>query len=493
MSRSQPWATALDACSASRTSTTKLVEGSSGFAAFVASTAERELREVRDAFVERRRTFTDLEVATRFVKETLGEIRIEHEGFSRTIAAALAVADDRRRAVDLALRENSDLAEDCPDLKRVAAGVDVLATQLSGRAAALQAQADPEKQKSMTEEAQELRARKVLAQHQGMVLHEIERKLKHAAYEVCLRETRTNTITNKSTLLTRKAVTAELRESFRRELSRLRFGDVEVELEEAGGAEGVLYHKLVLARAPGVELPKVVSEGEQRCLAIASFFAELSTTDDRSGIVFDDPVSSLDYKWREGVARRLVEEAKTRQVIVFTHDIAFLLLLRDLAEEEDVEQLDQHVSNLPAGAGVCAGEIPWIGLNATRRVGHLRKLFQDAEKLHRQGHQGAYEREAVDIYGYLRAGWERALEEVLLGRVVERFRATVQTQQVGLLADITRDDCRAVTTAMTKCSRWLRGHDEAPAARAAVPGPAELKDDIDKLDEFLATIRKRRK
>jgi wobble nucleotide-excising tRNase len=48
-----------------------------------------------------------------------------------------------------------------------------------------------------------------------------------------------------------------------------------------------------------------VSEGEQRCLCIAAFFAELSTADDPSGIVFDDPVSSLDYKWREGVARRL--------------------------------------------------------------------------------------------------------------------------------------------------------------------------------------------
>jgi transposase-like protein len=60
-----------------------------------------------------------------------------------------------------------------------------------------------------------------------------------------------------------------------------------------GGAEGVLYHKLVLARASGVELPRVVSEGEQRCLAIAAFFAELSTADDPSAIVFDDPVSSL--------------------------------------------------------------------------------------------------------------------------------------------------------------------------------------------------------
>jgi len=128
------------------------------------------------------------------------------------------------------------------------------------------------------------------------------------------------------------------------------------------GRPGVLYHKLVLSRAPGVELPKVVSEGEQRCLSIAAFFAELSTTDDHSGIVFDDPVSSLDYKWREGVARRLVQEADGRQVIVFTHDVVFLLLLKQFAEELKVGQVDQHVRQLSHGAGVCAEELPWVAL-----------------------------------------------------------------------------------------------------------------------------------
>ena len=95
---------------------------------------------------------------------------------------------------------------------------------------------------------------------------------------------------------------------------------VDEDARELAVAALVLYHRLVLARAPGVELPKVVSEGEQRCLAIASFFAELSTADDRSAIVFDDPVSSLDYMWRESVARRLVEEAKTRRSGTVTRD-----------------------------------------------------------------------------------------------------------------------------------------------------------------------------
>ena len=463
------------------------------FEALVVSTAERELKQARDILDMHRRTFTDLEVVPRSAKETLAEIRIEHEPLSQAIVAALTATENRRTAIVLALRENHDLADDCADLIPIAADIDALASQLARRAAALRDEADPEMQKRMADEAQELRARKVLAQHEAIVLAEVERKRKYAAYESCLRETNTNAITRKSAQLTRKAVTDELRWSFRRELSSLRFQHVEVELEEVGGEKGILYHRLILKRAPRVDLPSVVSEGEQRCLAIASFFAELSTADDRSAIVFDDPVSSLDYKWREGVARRLVEEAKTRQVIVFTHDVVFLLQLKQVAEEEEVEQCDQHVRNLPGGAGVCAEELPWVALKVSSRVGHLRRLFQDAEKLHRDGHQDAYERDAVEIYGFLREAWERAVEEVLLGGVVERFRSSVQTRQVAFLEDITRDDCRAVESAMTKCSRWLRGHDEAPAARAPVPNPSEIETDIDNLADFLAAIRERRK
>jgi hypothetical protein len=265
-----------------------------------------------------------------------------------------------------------------------------------------------------------------------------------------------------------------------------------VELKDIGGAQGILYHKLVLTRAPGVELPRVVSEGEQRCLSIAAFFAELSTADDPSAIVFDDPVSSLDYKWREGVARRLVEEAKVRQVIVFTHDIVFLLLLKQFSEELDVEQLDQHVRQLAEGAGVCTEDLPWVALSVKRKIGHLHNLWQAADKLFRDGHQDAYEKDAKYVYGLLREAWERGLEEVLLEGVVERFRPGVQTQQVVKLADITEEDCKVIKVAMTKCSKWLPGHDIAAAARAEVPQPAALKTDIEALEEWVARIRKRR-
>ena len=462
------------------------------FAAFVISTTECELRRLRETFAQLRSGFSDLRVETDAIEETLKDIRVEHEAVADTITAVLATYENRRKCVVLALAEDKDLAADCQAPAALAREADGLADQIAERIKSLRTTSAAEAKRRLTAEAQELRARQLLATHENVVLSEIERKKKYAAYALCIEETRTQAITHKNTAVTREAVTQKLRASFQNELLKLGFRHVEVEMKEVGGAEGVLYHKLVLTRAPGVELPQVVSEGEQRCLSIAAFFAELSTADDPSGIVFDDPVSSLDYKWREGVARRLAEEAKARQVIVFTHDVVFLLLLKQIAKELAVGQLDQHVQQLPKGAGVCMEELPWVAMPIKKKIGHLKNEWQGADKLFRDGHQGAYEKDAQFLYGLLRGAWERALEEVLLEGVVERFRPGVQTQQIIKIADISAEDCRNLDAAMSKCSKWLPGHDQAPAARAAVPGPIELKADIEALEKWVASIRMRR-
>jgi hypothetical protein len=127
------------------------------------------------------------------------------------------------------------------------------------------------------------------------------------------------------------------------------------------------------------------------------------------------------------------------------------------------------------------------------KIGFLKNRCQAAEKLSRDDNQDAYEYEAKYLYGMLRETWERALEEVLLGGVVERYRPSVQTQKLAPLSDITDADCKTVETAMTKCSTWLPGHDKAPAARAPVPGAVELKKDIDALETWVKSIRDRRK
>jgi hypothetical protein len=127
-----------------------------------------------------------------------------------------------------------------------------------------------------------------------------------------------------------------------------------------------------------------------------------------------------------------------------------------------------------------------------KRIGVLKNRWQSAAKTFREGHRKIYEDQATVIYGLLREAWERGLEEVLLCRVVERFRPGVQMQQISNIADITAEDCRAMELGMIKSSKWLPGHDQAAAAREEVPEPDELNADIEALNDWVSAINKRR-
>jgi DNA repair ATPase RecN len=463
------------------------------FQAFVLSTTEQELRRLRDDFARRRGVFTALKTRTEASTETLAEIRLEHNAAADAIDAALAQYEKRRVAVVTALTENKDLAPDCPGPAGAVDEAEGVGQDIEARIKSLRDTGADAQRKALAVELRELDARVLVCKHERTILDEIERRKKIAAFSQCLDETKSAAITMKGSAVTRAVVSERLKARFREELTHLDFTHVEVEIKEAGGSEGIFYHRLALTRAPGVVLPKVVSEGEQRCLSIAAFFAELSTADDPSGIVFDDPVSSLDYQWRRGVAARLVRESKTRQVIVFTHDVVFLAALHQHAKDMGVVPHDQHVRQTSKGAGVCVDDLPWAAMAIKKRIGHLKNEWVAVDKLFREDHQDQYEKEAKNLYGLLREAWERGLEEVLLGGVVERFRPGVQTQQINEIADITVEDCKAVEVGMTKCSAWLRGHDQPAAARTPVPKPAELKADIEALENWVTTIRARRK
>ena len=346
--------------------------------------------------------------------------------------------------------------------------------------------------KELRKELEDLESRQALADNLQDVIDEIERKKRIAAYQLCIEETRTNSITRKSSEVTKRAVTEQLTLSFRKELESLRFHHVEVDMVSAGGSRGALFHRLQLKRAPGVAVPKVVSEGEARCLSVASFFAELSTASDRSAILFDDPVSSLDHNWRANVAERLVVESKARQVIVFTHDIVFLLALVESADRHTTDVKHQYLRRDRNLAGLSSHRLPWVAMRVNDRIGSMKELWQSADKRYRKGEQMKYEEDASRIYGLLRESWERAVEEVLLDGTVERYRNSVQTLRVKQLADITDADCNAVQAGMTKCSRWLTGHDQSVADNSPIPDPAELTEDIQELQDWVKAIRARR-
>ncbi len=422
--------------------------------------------------------------------DVLAELDLENEEVTKELTKVIKDFESRVRSIAKLIESNKQIAGS--DFKMDLAGLNRVEKSLQQRIKSLSAAVDKAEFRRLQQELAELEGRKALQESLSAITREIERQKQIAVYTVCIGDVGTTALTKKSTEVTKEVVTEHLISSFHRELEKLGFDHLEIDLQPSGASRGALYHKLVIKRATNIEVQDVVSEGEARALSIAAFFAELSTASNLSGILFDDPVSSLDHLWRERIARRLVEAAQGRQVIVFTHDIVFLSTLSQIAEELKVDISHQYIHREHDGAGVSSPDLPWVAMRVKDRIGVLKRKLQEVAKIEKTSAKETYEKEAAHVYGLIRETWERALEEVLIGGALERYRPSVQTLKVKLLADITAKDCEIFDAGMTKCSRWLPGHDNSAAESSPFPNSVELGKDIVLIESWVREINKRR-
>jgi hypothetical protein len=89
----------------------------------------------------------------------------------------------------------------------------------------------------------------------------------------------------------------------------------------------------------------------------------------------------------------------------------------------------------------------------------------------------------------LRETWERAVEEVVLGGVVERFGTDVKTQSLKLV-DIADTDYRTIFFAMKRASE-RSGHDQAAAKQIDPPDKKQMEADLMELRGFITVHRKK--
>lgn len=223
-------------------------------------------------------------------------------------------------------------------------------------------------------------------------------------------------------------------------------------------------------------------------MALASFFAEIRADNRKSAIVFDDPVNSLDHNWRRRIARRLAEESKKRQVVVFTHDIIFLKLLEEHAEVICVRALTKH----GAFSGRVLERAPWDALSTKERIKLLKQQVEILRKLDIQGTREDYFEGVKKFYGKKREVWERIIEELLIYKVVQRFDRRVQSTRLRHLHDITPEDIALIDSAMTKCSTFFDGHDSADEIGIDTPSIQEINSDLVGLEEYVKALIKRR-
>ena len=426
-------------------------------------------------------------------RDVIGEARLRSEELFEEIMEFHSILENRAKGFIQTAKDKNEKFILVPittsPTKQI---VEILINSLEKEIIILEELFEPDKVTKLKNEKVELEARKSLTSSKQEIREYIEILKISKKYDDCIKETEFTSITLKSKKIICEALTPELKEALKYELKELQIAHLPLNLKPIG-IEGETSHKMQLEGIyyPGkLNLTDILSEGEQHVVAIAGFLAELSTGHHECPIVFDDPVCSLDHKYREKIAWRLVKESINRQVIIFTHDIAFLLELNEKAKRiENVSFIAQCISKDIDELGKPNKTLPWHILEVNNRINYLEERFAKIKDLCDINTRN-YNEKIGTLYGMLRATWEAAVEEILFNKTILRFGSEVQTLRLKSV-EVTDDDYKEIFIGMEKCSTWMFGHDRAKPLDENRPSPKEVQDDLNNLKSFVMRVKKR--
>jgi AAA domain len=331
----------------------------------------------------------------------------------------------------------------------------------------------------------ELRARQAVAAAREDVVAYIESLEAIAAREEARRALSTASISHRIRELSRLAITDRLKEALEQEIGELDPIANRVELK-ASAREGKPAVQFKL-RAEGREkVGKVLSTGEQTALATAFFLAELRVSNERSAILLDDPVSSLDHQRREHIATRLVEEAAKRQVVVLTHDLVFVYYLQEKAEELGVELHGQALERRYHDVGVVSADLPWEARSPMARAKALRHELKIRLNPLYKGNDPLYEAEAQRWKLELRKAYERMIEVYVLGNTVERQVRSIRVHNLHRVR-WTPEIAREIDAAVKELSGGA--HQEPLAQQRAAVRPERLEAMLERFAALCAKTK----
>ena len=317
---------------------------------------------------------------------------------------------------------------------------------------------------------------------------EIERFVENlrwlVAADTAKRTLTTRPLTEKETELFRRVIADEYRLHLADECETLK-SRLPIEFQTQGQRGETLRSLLVRG---GHKPRDILSEGEQRAVALADFLTEVSLNPVNAGIVLDDPVTSQDHERKHLIARRLVAEASQRQVVIFTHDLVFLTMLADEASSQDVEILTHWIER---DADDRPGQISLDDSPTTtpqyRNTQKAKRTLDDA--------RAAVGSERERLIGQGMAELRRTVEEMVprhvLKQVVNRWSDRVM---VTSLKKINWDDTLVadIITTFEGLSGFIEGHSRTEERAEAPPVLRQLEEMIDKVDNLIKRAKRER-
>jgi len=257
---------------------------------------------------------------------------------------------------------------------------------------------------------------------------------------------------------------------------------------DAKSVDGQSNRQLFLkGRNPSV----VLSEGEQKVVALADFIAETNLSTINEGVIFDDPVNSLDEDRKSEIALRLVKLATAKQVIIFTHDLVFLNALFNYAKDINQETLChwiERIDNIPGHVAL---------KNSPSLEGDYKKSGEAQRWRDEAKSQQGSERERSVKYGFtaLRTNYEALVMFKIFNGAVERFNERVSIERLQEMV-LDKEIVDEVIDSHALCCRYMEGHLHSNRYAAKKPNLEALIEEINRFDTLnskIATLIKENK
>ena len=286
-------------------------------------------------------------------------------------------------------------------------------------------------------------------------------------------------ITETEKALSNKYFNQKYIDVFNEECKKLN-GNFGIDINHTGSA-GKSYRQLKLK---GKNPNAILSEGEQKVIAIADFLAEMHLSEVNKGIIFDDPVTSLDERRKSEIAERLAQEALQKQVIIFTHDLVFVSSLIGHCKEKNTTNDCHWIENI---GGNQPGTI-WL-----RNTPSFEKDYKTSGKA--QGYYDAAKKSAPEQredkikngFAALRTSYETQVVFGLFKGVVQRFeeRVSVDSLKSVFFTTEIRDE---ILDSFYQCCRYMEGHSHSDKYAYKKPEIENLNEEIQRFNAIKKKI-----
>ncbi|WP_027415038.1 AAA family ATPase [Aneurinibacillus terranovensis] len=266
----------------------------------------------------------------------------------------------------------------------------------------------------------------------------------------------TNTLTQKQADAFKKLVQGEYLETFERFAQELQVSNVNLKMSPQKGQ--TLRKKFVASEE--YKVSEIMSEGEQKAVAMVEFATDLTMRNNFHTVLFDDPVTSLDYKRSELIANLIYQLSLSRQVVVFTHNIMFYYYLYNAcANEKNNENKFFKVDEFDKLNKGIVSETFSGRLETLKEI--TNKLKAQEQTINSRTCIGDVLEEALKkAYADIRTWCELMVEEGFFNSVVRRYEPNIRFTKVKDIKGDFVEELLSVNELFEKSCRWMAGHSQ---------------------------------